>query len=214
MIKLSDEIKDIIKQETNVDSILEVAIENIPENSISWKPNFKVLGSKYGKNCQQYVIEIKNLTYLEVLQLYSKKNENIVKNNIKIFVDDIIIKVQDVVDKNNISWTSDDKIIIGLDLNLDQELIERGFIAELKTNIIKEKKNKKLNSSDEFYLIFSNDCSVFTKNIINKYKNFFIEEVGSSFILFQDNLIDSINLEIKTNNNIEFISFNIKKIDI
>jgi len=197
MIKLSDEIKDIIKQETNVDSILEVAIENIPENSISWKPNFKVLGSKYGKNCQQYVIEIKNLTYLEVLQLYSKKNENIVKNNIKIFVDDIIIKVQDVVDKNNISWTSDDKIIIGLDLNLDQELIERGFIAELKTNIIKEKKNKKLNSSDEFYLIFSNDCSVFTKNIINKYKNFFIEEVGSSFILFQDNLVDSINLEIK-----------------
>lgn len=82
-------------------------------------------------------------------------------------------------------------------MNLDQELIERGFIAELKTNIIKEKKNKKLNSSDEFYLIFSNDCSVFTKNIINKYKNFFIEEVGSSFILFQDNLVDSINLEIK-----------------
>lgn len=214
MIKLFDEIKDIIKQETNVDSILEVSIEDIPKNSISWKPNFKILGSKYGKNCQQYAIEIKNLTYLEVLRLYSKKNENIIKNNIKIFADDIIIKVQDVVDKNNISWISDDKIIIGLNLNLDQELIERGFIAELKTNIIKEKKNKKLYSSDEFCLIFSNDCSIFTKNIINKYKNFFIEEVGSSFILFQDNLVDSINFEIKTNNNIEFISFNIEKINI
>ncbi|TVZ26201.1 isoleucyl-tRNA synthetase [Gillisia sp. Hel_I_86] len=139
-------VEDLIKSEVNVKSI-----ELIDDASgllvKQVKPNFKVLGPRYGKDMKAVVGVINNFTAKDI-ETVEKDGEIAVDVNgkmIKLAGTDVIITSQDIE-----GWlvASSGKITVALDVSISEELKKEGIARELVNRIQNLRKDSGLEVTD------------------------------------------------------------------
>jgi isoleucyl-tRNA synthetase len=134
--KMNEEIElmaDVIKEEINVKEI-EYVTEESGILKKKAKPNFRILGPKYGKNVQQVAAAIRNFTSADINRLEKQDSLEIKIDGIeyKIILEDMEILHEDIQ-----GWMveSSGALTVALDTNLDESLIEEGLAREFVNRI-------------------------------------------------------------------------------
>ncbi|MFL2633726.1 MAG: isoleucine--tRNA ligase [Candidatus Marisimplicoccus sp.] len=112
------------------------------------KPNFKLLGPRYGKVINAVAQEIKKLSNKEIERLESEGHLALVIEGKEVLIstDDVEINYKDI---EGLSVASDGKQTIALDLNLDKKLIEEGITREIVNRIQNIRKNQGFDVTDK-----------------------------------------------------------------
>jgi len=112
------------------------------------KPNFKLLGPRYGKVINAVAQEIKKLSNKEIERLESEGHLALVIEGKEVLIsnDDVEINYKDI---EGLSVASDGKQTIALDLKLDKNLIEEGITREIVNRIQNIRKNQGFDVTDK-----------------------------------------------------------------
>jgi isoleucyl-tRNA synthetase len=139
-----NEIKNIILSETNLKK-LELIDEDSTLVSKKAKPNFKVLGPKYGKKIKEICLEISTLNNVQIKNL-EKNKEVKLESGLSVLLEDVDIISEDI---EGYSVTSNDLYSVALDINISKELKEEGLARELVNRIQNIRKEKKFLVTDK-----------------------------------------------------------------
>ena len=195
-------ISDLIKNEVN---LKEVLFDFDVENWISYefKPNFKVLGPKLGKQINilsEYLKNVDENISNDILQ-----GNGVIVDNLKVSSDEIDIVLNKKEDNENQDIVDDFSLY--LDTSLDENLIMERFSRELVSSIQKLRKDSGLDVVDRIQLtITSNDN--FVKESLNIHNDYVKNETLAVELNFieketQDLIFDkNVSVDIKklTNN--------------
>ena len=145
-------MEDVILDEINVKKVEYVSDDSeIVHKTV--KPNFKVLGPKYGKAVQPIAAAIRKFTTKEIKELETKghftiqiedKGTAIVREDVEILHEDIK------------GWIveSDNTLTVALDTELTEELIEEGFAREFVNRIQNMRKDAGFDVTDRIRIFY------------------------------------------------------------
>jgi isoleucyl-tRNA synthetase len=140
-------VQDLIKSEVNIKEI-EIIDRNSSVIKKSAKPNFKVLGTKVGKDMKAVTAPIFGFTNEQIGQLEKGETIAIVTNGTTyhLGIDDIEVKTADIP-----GWQiiSDNDYTVALDLELTEELKTEGVARELVNKIQNLRKDKDFEVTDK-----------------------------------------------------------------
>ena len=139
-----NEIKNIILSETNLKK-LELIDEDSTLVSKKAKPNFKVLGPKYGKKIKEICLDISTLNSVQIKKL-EKNKEVKLESGLSVLLEDVDIISEDI---EGYSVTSNDLYSVALDINISKELKDEGLARELVNRIQNIRKEKKFLVTDK-----------------------------------------------------------------
>ena len=199
--RMLQKVEDIIIEEINVKKIeyLEDETNSIIQKSA--KPNFKVIGKKFGKQTQLVANAIKSLNN-EQINLIEKKGNLDLKIDDNIFniaLEDIEIASEDIE-----GWlvASEDGITVALDTSLDQDLINEGIAREFINRIQNLRKELNFEITDKIKVYYSGNENI-TKAIENK-SDYIKNEILATELFLNDNEkemteidINDINIKVK-----------------
>lgn len=148
-------VEDIILEEINVKSIEYVSDDtNIVQRSA--RPNFKVIGKKYGGMTQAVANAIKMLSTEQVrrLEQSSVLALSIGDETVQIDFEDVEIVSEDIE-----GWlvASDQGITVALDTEIDEALEQEGLAREFVSKIQKVRKDSGFDVTDRITILFSTD---------------------------------------------------------
>ncbi len=148
-------VSELIKSEVNVKKIeLMDDASGILVKQI--KPNFKVLGPKYGKEMKQIAAEISKLTQEDIAKIEQKGEIylDLDNKNIKLQFADVEITSQDIE-----GWlvASSGPLTVALDITIDEELKKEGIARELVNRIQNLRKESGLEVTDKIDLRIQKD---------------------------------------------------------
>jgi isoleucyl-tRNA synthetase len=176
--------KEQIMSEINVKSI------NYIDNSDSLlikelKPNFKLLGPKYGSIINELSKKIKDLKKDEIDLLESKEylKLEINQQEINLSINEVEINYKDI---EGLSVASNDGLTIALDLQLNEDLINEGISRELVNRIQNIRKNKGLEVTDKIEIIIKNSEKL--EDSINSKIDYIKGETLAIKLYFSENL--------------------------
>jgi isoleucyl-tRNA synthetase len=148
-------VSDLIVSEVNVKEIeliqdtSGILIKNI-------KPNFKVLGPKFGKNMGLVANAIQNLSATDILNIEKNGKLNIEINGAieTIILDEVEITTQDIE-----GWivANQGNLTVALDVSINKELRNEGIARELVNRIQNLRKEKGLEVTDKIKLTIKKD---------------------------------------------------------
>ena len=149
------------------------------------KPNFKLLGPKYGKIINDVAKEIKALTNSEIEKLENtgKLILTIGKTEAAITLDDVEVNYKDI---EGLSVASGGGQTIALDLNLNNDLINEGIAREIVNRIQNIRKSKGLEVTDKIEINIKR--SVDLENAINSNLDYVKGETLAIKLYFSENL--------------------------
>ena len=152
-VKNDDELKEIENAKSQILSEINVKSIEFLDSKDSLlvkelKPNFKLLGPKYGKMINSIAQEIKKLSNNEIEKLESKGSLALVVEGEEVLIstDDVEINYKDI---EGLSVATDGKQTIALDLNLDEKLIDEGITREIVNRIQNIRKNQGFDVTDK-----------------------------------------------------------------
>jgi len=197
-----DDAKSQILSEVNVKSI--EFLDN--KNSLlikELKPNFKLLGPKYGKIINDVAKKIKSLSNIEIEKLETASSLNIKVNEteVSISLEDVEINYKDI---EGLSVASGNGQTIALDLSLNEQLINEGIAREIVNRVQNIRKNEGLEVTDKIEITIKNSDNL--EKAINDNLDYVIGETLAIKLYFSENLDagDTIEFDnIKTRINIK-----------
>ncbi len=146
-------MKDVILEEINVKELELISGDSSIVNKKA-KPNFRVLGQKYGKEVQQVASIIKNLNSTEItlLQKNGSASFNINSQSYIITNEDFEIHFDDVQ-----GWLveSDGKVTVALDTEITEELKKEGLAREFVNRIQNMRKDAGFEVTDRIKISVS-----------------------------------------------------------
>ena len=173
-VKNDAEKKEIIDAKSQI--ISEINVKSIEflndKNSLlvkELKPNFKLLGPKYGKIINDVAKEIKALTNsdIEKLENTGKLTLSIGKTEASITLDDVEVNYKDI---EGLSVASGGGQTIALDLNLNDDLVNEGIAREIVNRVQNIRKNKGLEVTDKIEINIKSSAKL--ENAINSNLNY------------------------------------------
>ena len=191
-----EKIKEQVRSEINVKSIELINDDsNILVKEI--KPNFKVLGPRFGKEIGTVLGEINRFGENEIKTLEQEGKINIPLNEKNIILDlsEVVITSKDIE-----GWlvAHDNGLTVALDISLTEDLIDEGIARELVNRIQNIRKERGLQVTDKIDISFLADESL--KEKINKNKEYICSET----------LGEKIDFPYKMNEGIEVVFDDIK----
>lgn len=158
-------VENIIKEEINIKAIDYVTDDSDIVKRVA-KPNFKVIGRKFGKITQKVANAIKDLNDNQIKEIENSGNLNILIDDetINLITEDIEIASEDIE-----GWlvASENGITVALDTTLDDELIREGIAREFINRIQNLRKDSGFEVTDRINIYFKADVDT-TKAIIAK----------------------------------------------
>ena len=189
-VKNDAEKKEIIDAKSQIISEINVkSIEFLDDKDSllvkELKPNFKLLGPKYGKIINDVAKEIKALTNSEIEKLENtgKLILTIGKTEAAITLDDVEINYKDI---EGLSVASGGGQTIALDLNLNNDLINEGIAREIVNRIQNIRKSKGLEVTDKIKINIKR--SVDLENAINSNLDYVKGETLAIKLYFSEKL--------------------------
>ena len=189
-VKNDAEKKEIIDAKSQI--ISEINVKSIEflndKNSLlvkELKPNFKLLGPKYGKIINDVAKEIKALTNsdIEKLENTGKLTLSIGKNEASITLDDVEVNYKDI---EGLSVASGGGQTIALDLNLNDDLVNEGIAREIVNRVQNIRKNKGLEVTDKIEINIKSSAKL--ENAINSNLNYVKGETLAIKLYFSEKL--------------------------
>ena len=152
IIPFRNELEKLIKSEINVKEV-ELVGDSSKILVKKVKPNFKVLGPKFGKDLNSVISLINNLKSAQIQELEEKKSFEF-NNNIKITLDDVEVYFEDIE-----GWqvASENGTTIAIDTNIDEKLKNEGISRELVNRIQNIRKDSEFNVSDKIIIEIENN---------------------------------------------------------
>ena len=152
-VKNNDERNEIENAKSQILSEINVKSIEFLDNKDSLlvkelKPNFKLLGPRYGRVINAVAQEIKKLSNKEIERLESEGQLALLVEGEEVLIstNDVEINYKDI---EGLSVASDGKQTIALDLNLNDKLIEEGITREIVNRIQNIRKNQGFDVTDK-----------------------------------------------------------------
>ena len=149
------------------------------------KPNFKLLGPRYGSIINDVSNIIKGFTQkqIEDLERDGKANFMIKDTNVTIDLGDVEINYKDI---EGLSVASGDGTTIALDLKLNENLINEGIARELVNRIQNIRKSKDLEVTDKIEINIKKSEKL--ENAIKSKLDYIKGETLANKLYFSENL--------------------------
>ncbi|MEN8730964.1 MAG: isoleucine--tRNA ligase [Bacteroidia bacterium] len=185
-------VEDVIKSEVNIKEI-EIINRNSSVIKKSAKPNFKVLGSKVGKDMKAVTGPIFAFTNEQIALLESGKTITVKanENTYQISIDDIEIKTADIP-----GWQimSDSQYTVALDLELTAELRQEGIARELVNKIQNLRKDKSFEITDKINIRLVKNSYI--KDAVEAFNEYICGEVLAESLVLTENVDSSDTIDI------------------
>ena len=151
------------------------------------KPNFKILGPRYGSIINDVSNEIKSFSQeqIEDLERDGKANFMIKDTSVTIDLGDVEINYKDI---EGLSVASGDGTTIALDLKLDEDLINEGIARELVNRIQNIRKSKGLEVTDKIEINIKKSEKL--ENAIKSNLDYIKGETLANKLYFSENFDD------------------------
>ncbi len=194
-----ESVKNIILSEINVKEIEYLTAEsNVLTKKI--KPNFKILGPKFGKDIQKIT---KILAKLNNIEINKFEQEGVIhlENNVKIKISEVEIITSDVP---GYIVSGNEHVSVALDVTLSKQLKEEGLAREFVNRIQTLRKENKLEVMDKICLEIMKNEEV--ERSINNNLTYICDEILADKLTFVNdkdldftkiNLIDSISASVR-----------------
>lgn len=175
---------NIIKEELNVKDIEFVTGEmDIVQKSA--RPDFKVIGKKYGKITQKVANAIKALTNSQISEFEKQKLFHVIidSESVKLDLEDIEIISEDIE-----GWlvATEDNITVALDTHIDEELKMEGIAREFVSRIQNLRKASGFEVTDRIFIKYSATQEI--KNAVRTMEKYIRNETLSDNIFYVENL--------------------------
>jgi isoleucyl-tRNA synthetase len=187
-------VKDIVLAEINVK---ELALLDDASGVIvkSAKPNFKVLGPKYGKEMGKISAKVNQMTAEDIQKLEKDKQIEIDLGDKKVILTTAEI---DVTAKEITGWTiaQQDDVLVALDINISDELKREGIARDLVNRIQNLRKDSGLKVNDRINLYIAQNETL--QDAVDSMKNYIKSETLIDNIIWAEALNDeqTVDLEI------------------
>ncbi|MBJ2176427.1 isoleucine--tRNA ligase [Aureibaculum sp. A20] len=183
-------VEELIKSEVNVkaieliDDASGILVKNI-------KPNFKVLGPKFGKDMRLVAAEIGKLTQDDIVTI-EKEGEislEIGEKTLCLTIDEVEISSQDIE-----GWLviNQGNLTVALDVTISEELRKEGIARELVNRIQNLRKESGLEVTDKIKLKIEKDGIVDDAILANA--TYIKNETLTNELLLEDKVIDGIEI--------------------
>jgi isoleucyl-tRNA synthetase len=169
------------------------------------KPNFKLLGPRFGKDIKVIASLISQMNSEEIIELEQNGEIHLMVNEkkVKLVESDVEISSKDI---EGCLVANGNGITVALDISLNDELINEGIAREFINRIQNYRKDQSLEVTDMIEIFITKD-SVLNK-AIDSFKKYIEDETLAKSINIVDTIQDGIKLEFDKIN----ISLLIKKI--
>ncbi len=178
-------VKDLVLSEVNVKE-MEFLTDTSGVLIKKVKPNFKVLGPKYGKMMKQIAAEINNMEQKDISLI--EKEERI---NVEIEGQDLEISIEDVeiISEDIPGWlvANEGKLTVALDINITEDLKQEGIAREFVNRIQNLRKDSGFDVTDKIVLEIGKNDAI-NQAVIN-YKDY----IASQTLAEEVNLVESCN---------------------
>ena len=179
-----EDAKSQILSEINVKSI--EFLDN--KNSLlvkELKPNFKLLGPKYGRIINDLAKKIKSLSNIEIekLETTSSLNFKVNETEVTISLKDVEINYKDI---EGLSVASGNGQTIALDLSLNEQLINEGIAREIVNRVQNIRKSEGLEVTDKIEINIKSSDNL--EKAINDNLDYVIGETLAIKLYFSENL--------------------------
>ena len=196
-VKNEIEKKEIADAESQIFSEINVKSIEFLDNKNSLlvkelKPNYKLLGPRYGKIINEIADKIKNLSNEEIEDLENKGTLSLSINNqnVSISKNDVEINYKDI---EGLSVATNGKETIALDLNLNDSLINEGIAREIVNRIQNIRKNMGFEVTDKIEIKIKKSSKI--ENAINNNLDYVKGETLAIKLYFSESLDDAENVE-------------------
>ncbi len=188
-------VEEIIKSEVNI-KLIEYIDDDAGILKKKVKPNFKVLGPKYGKNMKDVGAFITAMTPEQLKEL-EKNGQLLTNSTIESFeylkIEDVEIQTEDVP-----GWlvASDNGITVALDVNISDELRAEGIARDFVNRIQNYRKDTGFEVTDKITIeLQNNDTSLANAILLNK--EYICQEVQAlSLDIVDAKPMDSVEIEM------------------
>ncbi len=198
---LNDEMKnrlsavsELLMQEVNVKEIQLLTNEEASDLLVkNIKPNFKILGPKFGADMKAISAATAKLTNDDIVALEESGNIslNLGDRTIDLTLEDFEISTKDIP-----GWTvaSNGTLTVALDVTMTDELLSEGMARELVNRIQNLRKDNGFELTDRINLTLKKDEKL--EMVINQNKDYICSETLVTQIEFVDEVIGGTKIEI------------------
>jgi len=179
-----DAVRKLILTEVNVKKIeylkdtSEILVKKI-------KPNFKILGPKYGKQMKSIVAGINQFSREDIVKFENEETFEIKagEETLKLTHEDVEIIYEDIP-----GWlvANEGQLIVALDIEITDELKEEGIAREFINRIQKERKDSNFDVTDKINIEIQKHEAI--NSAIEKHNDY----IGSQTLASSINLVDSL----------------------
>ena len=156
------------------------------------RPNFKIIGPKYGNEMKSIVEDIKNLNSEQVNLLEEKKELNILVNKKNIILD---IADVEVFYKDIEGWevAKNSEMTIALDMTINHKLKNEGVARELINRIQNHRKDKGLEVTDRIDILLKSESGL--NKALSENKNYILNETLANTLKFESTILKGTPIE-------------------
>jgi isoleucyl-tRNA synthetase len=189
---LYQSIEDIVKSEVNVKEF-----EYVDANSglfvKSAKANFKLLGTKLGKDMAAIAKQIAAMTQTEISEIERNGSIDLKGTEIKYSIDKSEIEIV-TSDMPGYLVSSENGITLALDITMSEDLLDEGIAREFINRVQNYRKDQNFNVTDKISITYASDC-VFER-VLTKYGTYIATEVLAMDITKNENQSEPIDMEL------------------
>ncbi|MCC7263779.1 MAG: isoleucine--tRNA ligase [Candidatus Latescibacteria bacterium] len=149
-----EEMRPVIAEELNVKDVVLVEDETAL-SEISYKPNFRTLGPRFGKQMKEVAARIQQLSPAEIKRLAA--GEMLAVPGGEIGIGDVEVQRRE---KEGVVAAVEDNLGVGLDIHLDDELVAECTAREFVNRVQNMRKDAGLEVSDRIRLWAQGDQNV------------------------------------------------------
>ncbi|MFO7895681.1 MAG: isoleucine--tRNA ligase [Candidatus Cloacimonadales bacterium] len=198
-------MENLIKEEINVQEIKYIQ-EKDDFVTYDFKPNFKVMGPKFGKHMKNIAATLKRLDSNHVVDALHAGKDYVLDVDGKSFQlteEDLIISIKD---KEGFVFESNKELFVALDTHLTPELIEEGLARELVNKIQFTRKEKDFEIMDKIHIFYFGDEQITA--VFRKFEDYIMSETLAESISKVDEVgedmedwdINGISVKLSVNN--------------
>lgn len=166
-IKQLELVKSLILHETNVKELEFISLQNdfLVKKT---KPNFKLLGPKYGKMMKEIsnIIQNWDSAMINEIEKNKKATINTSQGDIEILLEEIEIITEDIP-----GWlvSHENNFTVALDITINDELRQEGIARDFVNRIQNLRKEKNFDVTDKIKVMFYSDDDFVNKSILENY---------------------------------------------
>ena len=180
IIPLNDYYTGIIASELNIKNV-EFKDDLSEYTSYIFKPQLKTVGPKFGKllnGIKEYLSNINGASAYSTLKTNGELSFTVNGETISLKEEDLIIEASK---KEGFITAIDGQTTVVMDITLDQELIEEGYVREVVSKIQTMRKDSNFDVMDKITVYISNNKKI--EDIITRHKDLLLKDIMANDVI-------------------------------